>query len=206
VSTTTCSEQPLFQAPTSVDYYTGDTPPLEFPLDDLLGGNADDIGGTQLTRAPPVTQLTQEQQHTMMEDFHDSTRCAGEVLDAAASVEAEARATGRGWPHQAQRLHRHRLDGGHPVGLGDSTGSDRRGVVSSGSGAPLATPPPSRRSKDAIAIHATPSRTRPTTRGLHRGQWQRRGGRSTRARDDRRNAVVFRFVFGHLSCTLLCLF
>jgi hypothetical protein len=88
----------LFQTPASDDYYIGDTPPLEFPLADLLGGSADEIGGTQLSRAPPVTQPTQpmqEEQRVMMEDFHDSTQRAGEALDAAMSVEAEAQATGR---------------------------------------------------------------------------------------------------------------
>jgi hypothetical protein len=43
----------VFEPPTSNDYYTGDTPPLEFQFDDLLGGTADEIGGTQLTGAPP---------------------------------------------------------------------------------------------------------------------------------------------------------
>jgi hypothetical protein len=52
-------QQPLFQAPTSDDYYTDNTPPLEFLLDDLLGGTADEIDGTQLTGAPHVTQPTQ---------------------------------------------------------------------------------------------------------------------------------------------------
>jgi hypothetical protein len=89
----------VFEPPASDLYYTGDTPPLEFQLDDLLGGTADEIGGTQLTGASPVTQLmqqTQEQHHMMMADFHDSARRASEALVAAASVEAEARATGGG--------------------------------------------------------------------------------------------------------------
>jgi hypothetical protein len=42
----------VFEPPTSNDYYTGDTPPLEFQLDDLLGGTADEIDGTQLTGTP----------------------------------------------------------------------------------------------------------------------------------------------------------
>jgi hypothetical protein len=46
--------------------------------------------------------------------------------------------------------------GGRHVGLSDSTGTHRRGAVLLGSGAPLATPPPSRQPQDAIAIHATP--------------------------------------------------
>jgi hypothetical protein len=153
-----------------------------------------------------VTQPTQEQQRAMMEDFHDSAQRAGETLAAAVSVEAEARAagggpvpsgsttpevaTGGGASRRARLLHRQRPEG----------------AVPSGSGVPLVTPPPSRRSEDAIAIHETPSRTRPATRGLHRGQRQRRRGRSTRARHDRRSAVVFRFVFGPLWCTLFCLF
>jgi hypothetical protein len=107
----------------------------------------------------------------MMEDFHNSTRCAGETLDVAASVEGEARVTGQvaapsgsmtpqaptggGPSRQAWRLHRQRPEGGCPVGLMYSL-SD------------TATHSPSRWSKDAIAIHATPSHTRPTTRGLHR--------------------------------------
>jgi hypothetical protein len=33
----------------------------------------------------------QEQQHVMMEDFHDSAQRAGEALNVVASVEAEAR-------------------------------------------------------------------------------------------------------------------
>jgi hypothetical protein len=51
-------QQPLFQTPASVDYYSSDTPPLEFPLADLLGGSANEIDGTLLSRAPPVTQPT----------------------------------------------------------------------------------------------------------------------------------------------------
>jgi hypothetical protein len=49
------------------------------------------------------------------------------------------------------------------------------GADPSGSGAPLATPPRSRWSEDAIAIHEIPSCTPPTTRGPHRGRRQRRG-------------------------------
>jgi hypothetical protein len=41
-------------------------------LANLFGGSGDEIGGTQLSGAPPVTQPMQEQQHAMMEDFHDS--------------------------------------------------------------------------------------------------------------------------------------
>jgi hypothetical protein len=197
----------VLQPPASDDYYTGNTPPLEFLLDDLLGGTADEIGGTRLTGAPPVTQpmqQTQEQQRARMEGFHDSARRESEALAMAALVEAEARAT----------------RGGRPVGLGDSIGSDRRGASRLAQrlhkqrpegGCPvglrcsLSNTAPSRRSEDAIAIHATPSRARPTTRGLHRG-WRQRRGRSTRACRDRRSAIVFRFVFGYLSCTLLCFF
>jgi hypothetical protein len=41
----------------------------------LFRDTADEIGGTQLTGAPPIVgaQPTQEQQHAMMEDFHDLT-------------------------------------------------------------------------------------------------------------------------------------
>jgi hypothetical protein len=59
-----------------------------------------------------MTQLTQEQQRAMMEDFHDPTRRAAEGLVAATSVEAEARATGGGPPRRDRRLHRHRPEGG----------------------------------------------------------------------------------------------
>jgi hypothetical protein len=134
----------LFQTPASDDYYTSDTPPLEFPLVDLLGGTADEISGTQLSVAPPVIQPTQEYRRAMMEDFHDSPQCAGKVLEAAALVEAEARAaslgavtpqaptgagggtsgsanpqaaTGGGPTRRAQRLHRQPPKGGCPVGL-----------------------------------------------------------------------------------------
>jgi hypothetical protein len=121
------------------DYYTGDTPLLEFQLDDLLCDTADEIGGTQLTGAPPVTQSTQQaqkQQHAMMVDFHDSARRAGEALAAAASVEAEARATRGGLSCRYRLLKSQRSEGAHPVGLGDSTGSDRRGGIPSGSATP----------------------------------------------------------------------
>jgi hypothetical protein len=67
-------QQPLFETPALDEaYYHGDKPPMEFRLAVLLGGTADKIAGTQLSGAPPVTQSTQEQQHAMMEDFHDST-------------------------------------------------------------------------------------------------------------------------------------
>jgi hypothetical protein len=78
-------QQPLFETPALDEaYYHGDKPPMEFRLAVLLGGTADKIAGTQLSGAPPVTQSTQEQQHAMMEDFHDST------LEAAASMEVDA--------------------------------------------------------------------------------------------------------------------
>jgi hypothetical protein len=64
----------------------------------------------------------QEQQRVMMEDFHDSARCAGEA-SAAVSVEAEARGDRRG---------------GRLIGLDNSTGTDWRAVVSSGSATPQA--------------------------------------------------------------------
>jgi hypothetical protein len=153
-------QQPLLQTPASVDYYSGDTLPLEFSLADLLGGSADEIGGTQLSGAPPVTQPMQEKPRAMMEDFHDSARRVGEALDAEASVEPEARATGRGRPHRARRPTRTDRSRGRHVGLSKFTGSHQRGAgtsgsvtpqaatgrgaVPSGSGAPLATPPPPR--------------------------------------------------------------
>jgi hypothetical protein len=52
-------QQSVFEPPTSDDYYTSDTPPLEFPFDGLMGDTTDEIGGTQLTGAPPVTQPMQ---------------------------------------------------------------------------------------------------------------------------------------------------
>jgi hypothetical protein len=83
-------QQSLFQTPASDEaYYRGETPPLEFLLADLLGGTANEIGDTQLSGAPPVTQPTQKQHRAMMEDFHDSAQRAGEALETAASVEAE---------------------------------------------------------------------------------------------------------------------
>jgi hypothetical protein len=51
----------VFEPPISEDYITGETPPLEFQLDDLFRDTTDEISGTQLTGALPVgTQLTQE--------------------------------------------------------------------------------------------------------------------------------------------------
>jgi hypothetical protein len=64
----------------------------------------------------------------MMEDFHDSAQRAGEVLAAAASAEAEARSTRAGHiPCGSTTLEAATGGGGRPVGLGYSTGSDRRG-------------------------------------------------------------------------------
>jgi hypothetical protein len=51
-------QQPLFQTAAPIDYYSGGTPPLEFPLADLFSGSADEIDGTKLSGAPPVTQPT----------------------------------------------------------------------------------------------------------------------------------------------------
>jgi hypothetical protein len=64
-----------------------------------------------------VTQLTQEQQRVMMEDFHDSAQRAGEALEVVVSVEVEVWAAllsvqlhkhrpERGPAHRAPRLHR----------------------------------------------------------------------------------------------------
>jgi hypothetical protein len=98
-------------------------------LDDLLGDTADEIGGTQVTGAPPVTQPTQEQQRAMMEDFHDSAQRAGETLAAAVSVEAEARAAGGGpVPSGSTTPEVATGGGGRPVGLGYCIGNDRRGL------------------------------------------------------------------------------
>jgi hypothetical protein len=104
-------------------------------LADLLGGTADEIGGTQLSGAPHVTQPTREQQRAMMEDFHDA-------LAVAAAVEAEAQEATSGVATPQE-----------PTGAGAGTSGSATpqavtegGPVPSGSGAPLATPPPSRRS------------------------------------------------------------
>jgi hypothetical protein len=121
----------VFEPPTSDDYYTGNTPSLEFQLDDLLGGTADEIGGTQLTGAQLVTQpmqQMQEQERAMMEDFHDLAQRAGEALAAATSVEVEARATRGGPIPLGSVTPEPAIGGGCPVGLSDSTGSDRRGA------------------------------------------------------------------------------
>jgi hypothetical protein len=54
-------QQPVFEPPTSEDYNIGETPPLEFQLDNLFRDTTDEIGGTQLTGALLVgTQLTQK--------------------------------------------------------------------------------------------------------------------------------------------------
>jgi hypothetical protein len=39
-------QQPVFEPPTSEDYNTGETPLLEFQLDDLFRDTTDEIGGT----------------------------------------------------------------------------------------------------------------------------------------------------------------
>jgi hypothetical protein len=72
-------------------------------------------------------------------------------------VEAEVRATGGGLVPSGSATPEAATGGGRPIRLGYSIGSDRRGVVSLGSCAPLATPPPSRRSEDAIAIDEGPN-------------------------------------------------
>jgi hypothetical protein len=65
-------QQPLFQAPTSDDYYTDDTPPLEFLLDDLLGGTADERRNpADATDAVDAVDAGEAEQCAMMEDFHD---------------------------------------------------------------------------------------------------------------------------------------
>jgi hypothetical protein len=52
-------QQLVFEPPTSEDYNTGDTPPLEFQLDNLFRDTADEIGSTQPTIVLPVgTQPT----------------------------------------------------------------------------------------------------------------------------------------------------
>jgi hypothetical protein len=146
-------QQLVFEPPTSDDYYTSDTSPLEFQLDDLLGHTADEIGGTQLTGAPPVTQPTQEQKRTMMEDFHDLARRVGEALAVAASVEVEAQATREGPVPSCSATPEEAAGGGRLVKLGYSTGSNRRGAVPLGSSAPLATPSP----EPAVGGRETPS-------------------------------------------------
>jgi hypothetical protein len=110
----------VFELPTSDDYNTSDTPLLEFHLNDLFHGTADEIGGTgtHLTGAPPVgTQPTQEQQRAMMEDFHNSAQRAGEALAAAASLEARrSRPEGRPVP-SGSATPQAVIGGGRPVGL-----------------------------------------------------------------------------------------
>jgi hypothetical protein len=83
----------------------------------------------------------------MMADFHDTTERAGEALAAVESVEAEARSTRGGSSRVAHPMWIGYSTGNdcreaHPMWIGYSTSSDRRGAVPSGSGAPLATPPP----------------------------------------------------------------
>jgi hypothetical protein len=111
----------------------------------------------------------------MMEDFHDSARRAGKALDMVALVEARpiglgdsTRTDRRGASHRARRLHRQRSEGGCPVGLRCS----------------LSDTAPELAVRGRDRHPRNPSCTRPTTRGLHRGRRQRRGGRSTRACHD----------------------
>jgi hypothetical protein len=78
----------------------------------------------------------------MMEDFHDSAQRAGEVLAAAASVEAEVRATGGGPSRRARLLQRQRQEGAIPSGSATPQVATGGVAFPSGSGAPLATPPP----------------------------------------------------------------
>jgi hypothetical protein len=50
-------QQPAFEPPTSEDYITGETPLLEFQLDNWFHDTADEIGGTQLTGASLVSRV-----------------------------------------------------------------------------------------------------------------------------------------------------
>jgi hypothetical protein len=62
------------------------------------------------------------------------------------------------------------VDRGGPVPCGSATPQAATGGRPVGLRCSLSdTPPPSQRSEDAIAIHETPSRTPPTTRGPHEG-------------------------------------
>jgi hypothetical protein len=143
----------------------------------------------------------------MMEDFNDSPQRAREALAAAASKEAEVRSTGRG-PVPCDRLLQ-AASGGVPSRQARLLHRQRpEGDVPSGSGAPLETPPPPRAGGRRTRSPSTrpPHVPDPRQEGCTEGARQRRRGMSTRARHDQRSAVVFRFVFGHLSCTLLCLF
>jgi hypothetical protein len=139
----------------------------------------------------------------MMEDFHDSAQRAGGAFDVAASVEAEARATGRGGSSGATTPQAptgagadtsgsttpQAATGGRHVGLGDSTRSHRRGAVPSGSRAPLATPPPSWQSEDAITIHATRHVPDPPHEGCTRGSnsGEEEGAQGTPTTDETRS-------------------
>jgi hypothetical protein len=79
--------------------------------------------------------------------------------------------------------------GGRHVGLGDSTRSHRRGAVPSGSRAPLATPPPSWQSEDAITIHATRHVPDPPHEGCTRGSnsGEEEGAQGTPTTDETRS-------------------
>jgi hypothetical protein len=161
----------VFEPPISEDYNTGETPPLELQLGDLFRNTVDEIGGTQLTGAPPVgTQPTQEQQHTMMADFHDMAQHAGKALAATSSVEAEARLTGGGPSHVDRLLQTLQPEGACLVWIGYSTGSNRRGGRPVGLRCSLSdTASPSRQSEDAIAIHETPHVPHPRHEGCTEG-------------------------------------
>jgi hypothetical protein len=109
-------QHPVFEPPTLDDYYSGDTPPMEFQLDYLLGGTANEIGGTQLTGAPPVTAADAADAGAATRDDGGlprlGTACRRGVCGGSVSGGGDA---------ADQR-------GAHPVRLGDSTCSDRRGA------------------------------------------------------------------------------
>jgi hypothetical protein len=116
-------QQPVFDPPTSEDYNTGETPALEFQLDDLFRDSADKIDGTQLAgaRRDPA-------------DAGAATRDDGGLpqLDTACRRGVGGGSIGGGGGAVNQR-------GTRPVWIGYSRGRDRRGVVPSGSATPQAT-------------------------------------------------------------------
>jgi hypothetical protein len=118
-------QQPLFQTPASDDYYTGGKPPMEFPLSDLLGGSADEIGGTQLSGAPARDPA----------DVGAATRNDGGlprlVTACGTGIGRDSVGGGGGAGGLVRRGDSTGTDrsGGRRVGLGDSTCSHRRGAA-----------------------------------------------------------------------------
>jgi hypothetical protein len=92
------------------------------------------------------------------------------------------------------------VDRGGPVPCGSATPQAATGGRPVGLRCSLSDTPPPEPAVGGCDRHPRDPLTYPTyhtraTRGQHRGRRQRRRGRSTRARHDRRSAVIFRFVF-----------